>query len=109
MEKIFEAFAEYLLQLRKDIVSDVVSAISKLPVSHQVSSDEVSWLSPDEARQLIGLKSRNSMKKLRESGEIHYAKIGREFRYEKKSLQNYVLKKSTMRYSLQSDKKRTKK
>jgi len=45
------------------------------------------------------------MKKLRESGVIHYAKIGREFRYDKKSLEDLIVSKSTKRYTIVTDKK----
>lgn len=67
-------------------------ALKNLPV------DKI-WLSPEEARQFVGLKSRNSIKDPRENGVIHYAKIGREF-YDRKSLEDYIVSKSSKRYSL---------
>ncbi len=100
MEKILAAIEFYLQQFKTEVVSDIIKAISQaLPVS-KIPDDEITWLSPEQTRNLIGLKSRNSMKKLRESGKVHYAKIGREFRYERKSLLNYIREKSTMRYSI---------
>ena len=86
-------------KLRSEMLEEVRSFLNDLFSTKNKQVNNV-WLSPEEARQFVGLKSRNSMKKLRESGLIHYAKIGREFRYDKKSLEEFIVSKSTKRYKI---------
>ena len=102
---IFES--EAYNKLRAEMLAEVRSFLSDLLAQKNKQVNNV-WLSPEEARQLVGLKSRNSMKKLRESGVIHYAKIGREFRYDKKSLEDFIVNKSTKRYTIITGKKKNK-
>ncbi len=87
------------------MLEEVKFFLNAFLVKQNVSADKV-WLSPEEARQLIGLKSRRSMKLLRESGDVHYAKFGREFRYNKISIEEYIFNKSTKRYTVTSKKKK---
>ena len=66
----------------------------------QHNSDSTAWLSPEEARARLHVKSRKKMQALRSSGEIHYMKNGREYLYDASSIERYMNNKSTKKYSL---------
>jgi hypothetical protein len=98
---VFES--EAYKKLRAEMLEELRTFLNAFLAAKKETTSEA-WLSPDEARQLVGLKSRNSMKNLRDSGEVHYVKIGREYRYDKKSLEDYIFNKSTKKYSIRSKK-----
>ena len=60
--------------------------------------NEITWIGPAEAGKIIGLKSRKSMRNLRATGEVNYYKAGREYRYDRDSLNNYLLNRSALKY-----------
>ncbi len=64
------------------------------------NSEKTVWLSPEDARNRLHVKSRKKMKQIRSSGEVHYLKSGREFLYDQASLESYMLKQSTKKYSV---------
>lgn len=65
------------------------SANQKLQVK---SSTENEWLETKQAKQLIGVKSKSKMQKLRDSGAIKFSQHGRIIMYEKKSLLDFLEK-----------------
>ncbi len=71
----------------------------------QHNSDNTDWLSPEEARARLHVKSRKKMQALRSSGEIHYMKNGREYLYDAISIERYMNNKSTKKYSLTTPQK----
>ncbi len=98
---IDDFFKKQFAELEDRIVERVGEMVKKLLPAAGHNPDEVVWLSPVQARELLGLKSRKVWKDLRMSGEIHYTKSGREFRYSRQSLVDFLTRRSTMRYSLE--------
>ena len=100
MNNLDQIIDSYLTKFRKEIVNDFRQVITELNSPSKTISNEPVWLSPQQARDVLGIKSRNSWKKLRSTGEIHFLKIGKGFRYDRKSLIDYMTKRSTMRHTI---------
>lgn len=94
-------FDQKFVDLRNWILSDMRSLIAEMTGSNKTSSsDEIQWLRPQAAREFMGIVSRNSWKKLRQSGEIDFVKIGKEFQYSRQSLVDFKSKRSTLQYKI---------
>lgn len=51
------------------------------------------WISTEEAKQLLGVKSKSKMQQLRDTNSIKYSKHGRKLiRYSKASILDYLKK-----------------
>ena len=108
METIDNIINAYLVKFRQEILNDFKQVIIELNSQPKTITNEPVWLSPQQARDILGIKSRNSWKKLRSTGEIHFLKIGKGFRYERKSLIDYMTKRSTMKYTINMRRKTNK-
>ena len=52
--------------------------------------EDEQWLSTDEAKKLLGIKSKSKMQQLRDAGEIEFSQNGRIIKYYKPSLTAYL-------------------
>lgn len=102
MEKLFYEMEQFTERFHQRLLADIKSTMEEVfsRKVKQTDPNEIVWLSSRDAHQLLGLKSRKSFKQLRDRGEVHYAKVGKEYRYDKKSLNDYILHRSTLRYSI---------
>lgn len=48
------------------------------------------WLSTEEAKKLLGIKSKTKLQELRDYDEIVYSKAGRVIKYSKRSILDYL-------------------
>lgn len=63
----------------------------------EISESEV-WVSTEEAKKILGVKSKSKMQKLRDENKIKYSQIGRKIiRYHKPSLYAFI-EKSISKY-----------
>ncbi len=109
MDTLDHFFNKKFEELRCLILNDLRMVIRDALVNGKTSiSEEIQWLRPNAARELMGITSRNSWKKLRESGEIHYVKIGKEFQYDRESVIDYKNKRSTLRYEVSKGRSKSK-
>ena len=53
---------------------------------------ESDWISTEEAKKLLGIKSKSKMQQLRDYGEIVFTKPGKIILYSKKSIITYLNK-----------------
>ena len=51
------------------------------------------WLDEQEAKELLGCKSRSKMWKLRRDGEIEYSQHGKVIKYSRKSIMKFFERK----------------
>ena len=100
METIDNIIHAYFAKFRQEILNDFRQVITEINSQSKTISNEPVWLNPQQARDVLGIKSRNSWKKLRSTGEIHFLKIGKGYRYDRKSLIDYMTKRSTMRHTI---------
>ncbi|MFN4233840.1 MAG: hypothetical protein ACK4IK_03435 [Bacteroidia bacterium] len=54
------------------------------------SFNNIEWISQDEARKFLPLKSKTSWQKLRDSGLVVFSQMGRKILYSKESLIDYI-------------------
>lgn len=57
---------------------------------------ESEWLSTDEAKKLLGFKSKSKLQQLRDAGEIIFSQNGRIIKYSRKSILGF-LERNTVR------------
>lgn len=94
-------------KLKQDIIDELRILVYAIIAQYNKGDpNEIVWLKPAEARALLGLKSRNTWKKLCANGSVHYLKMGREFQYDKQSLLDYMLSKSTLKFTINANKKK---
>ena len=77
-EDLFEEFKQVLIEAKKETLSQLAM--------------ESDWISTDEAKKLLGIKSKSKMQQLRDYGEIVFTKPGKIILYSKKSIILYLNK-----------------
>ena len=77
-EDLFEEFKQVLIEAKKETLAQLAM--------------ESDWIPTDEAKKLLGIKSKSKMQQLRDYGEIVFTKPGKIILYSKKSIINYLNK-----------------
>ena len=77
-EDLFEEFKQVLIEAKKETLAQLA-----------IESD---WIPTDEAKKLLGIKSKSKMQQLRDYGEIVFTKPGKIILYSKKSIITYLNK-----------------
>ena len=77
-EDLFEEFKQVLIEAKKETLAQLA-----------IESD---WISTEEAKKLLGIKSKSKMQQLRDYGEIVFTKPGKIILYSKKSIITYLNK-----------------
>jgi hypothetical protein len=101
MNALYLQIEQYIEDFRRNLLQDI-QKIVKESTGYQApnAKDTPQWVSGAQAKELLSIKSRNAMKKVRASGIVHFTKPGREYLYELNSLNDYLLQKSTFRLVL---------
>jgi hypothetical protein len=60
------------------------------PATKSPKDEKEVWLSLEEAKKILAIRSRKKWKQLRDDAQIDFAKVGRGFVYSSKSIQNYI-------------------
>ena len=77
-EDLFEEFKQVLIEAKKESLAQLAM--------------ESDWISTEEAKKLLGIKSKSKMQQLRDYGEIVFTKPGKIILYSKKSIITYLNK-----------------
>ena len=77
-EDLFEEFKQVLIEGKKETLAQLAM--------------ESDWISTEEAKKLLGIKSKSKMQQLRDYGEIVFTKPGKIILYSKKSIITYLNK-----------------
>ena len=77
-EDLFEEFKQVLIEAKKETLAQLAM--------------ESDWISTEEAKKLLGIKSKSKMQQLRDYGEILFTKPGKIILYSKKSIITYLNK-----------------
>ena len=77
-EDLFEEFKQVLIEAKKETLAQLAM--------------ESDWIPTDEAKKLLGIKSKSKMQQLRDYGEIVFTKPGKIILYSKKSIITYLNK-----------------
>ncbi len=78
-----EAYQQLVLEFRKMLMDAIA----------EVKQEE--WLSPEDAKQLLGIKSKSKLQQLRDSGEILFSQHGRIIKYSRQSINRFLMKHIT--------------
>ena len=77
-EDLFEEFKQVLIEAKKETLAQLAM--------------ESDWIPTDEAKKLLGIKSKSKMQQLRDYGEIVFTKPGKIILYSKKSIITFLNK-----------------
>ena len=77
-EDLFEEFKQVLIEAKKETLAQLAM--------------ESDWISTQEAKKLLGIKSKSKMQQLRDYGEIVFTKPGKIILYSKRSIITYLNK-----------------
>jgi len=81
---VFEERAYYkMLDEVKKVVKDATKESKQ-------EAEQKEWLSTDEAKTLLGIKSKSKLQQLRDNGEIIFSQHGRVIRYSRKSILDFI-------------------
>jgi hypothetical protein len=78
-----EAYQQLVMEFRKMLVEAIA----------EVKQEE--WLSPEETKKLLGIKSKSKLQQLRDTGEILFSQHGRIIKYSRQSINKFLLKHIT--------------
>jgi hypothetical protein len=88
---VFEEDAYYkMLREVHDIVHDAISKANKEATSQGKATDN--WLTTVEAMKELKIKSKNKLIRLRREGSLKFSRVGGNYRYSLKSIENYLTK-----------------
>ncbi len=83
--------SEAYKNLQKEMMQIVRTTIREAKEEALLNMDPANdWLSADEAKKLLGIKSKTKLQELRDFDEIMYSKAGKVIRYSKKSILKYL-------------------
>ncbi len=78
-------------QMHKDLINLVKQAIREAKEEALANADPANdWLSTEEAKKLLGIRSKTKLQELRDIEAIRFTKHGRIIRYSKKSILEYL-------------------
>ena len=78
-------------KLHRDLTQMVKRAIREAQEEALAKADPANdWLSTEEAKKLLGVRSKTKMQELRDTGAIQFTKHGRIIRYSKRSILAYL-------------------
>jgi hypothetical protein len=61
-------------------------------------SNSFDWISQDEAKKLLGVKSFVTLQKIRDQGHVEFSKFGKIVKYSRKSIEQYIEKISVKKF-----------
>ncbi len=73
--------------MQKELMDMFSEALKRAKM--EASRDE-QWVTADEAKIILGYRSKRKWQQLRDSGKIKYSKYGKILKYSKKSLYDYI-------------------
>ncbi len=86
---VIETQAYY--QLQQELLSRLAKEVKKAKAEALAAADPArDWLSIEEAKKLLGIKSKTRLQELRDTDAIRFTKHGRIIRYSKKSILDYL-------------------
>lgn len=84
---VFERDAYYRMMFE---VMSMVKQVVKEAQNDTSKQKEIDWIEVDEAKKLLGLKSKTVMQRLRSNGDIVFTKYGKKIKYSRKSIMEYL-------------------
>ncbi|OED35739.1 hypothetical protein AB832_06165 [Flavobacteriaceae bacterium (ex Bugula neritina AB1)] len=83
--------SEAYTQLQKEMMQMLRTTVREAKEEALANMDPANdWLSTQEAKKLLGIKSKTKMQELRDYDEIIYSKAGKIIKYSKKSILAYL-------------------
>jgi len=77
--------------LKKEVLQIVYKTIREAKEEALRNMDPANdWISSEQARELLGIKSKTKLQELRDYDEIVFSKAGKVIRYSKKSILAYL-------------------
>jgi hypothetical protein len=85
---VFEKEAYY--KMLNEVKSMVRASIKEVHDEAEKKRTEPDWIDVNEAKKLLGLKSKTVLQRLRSEGLIVYTKCGKLIQYSRKSIMEYL-------------------
>lgn len=86
---VFEKETYY--QMHRELIGMVKQAIREAKEEALANADPANdWLSTEDAKKLLGIRSKTKLQELRDIEAIRFTKHGRIIRYSKKSILEYL-------------------
>ncbi len=83
--------SEAYTKLQKEMMQMLRTTVREAKEEALANMDPANdWLSTQEAKKLLGIKSKTKMQELRDYDEIVYSKAGKIIKYSKKSILAYL-------------------
>ena len=86
---IFESDAYY--QMHQELILMFKNALKEAKAEALLEADPANdWLDPEEAKKLLGVRSKTRMQELRDQDLVRFTKHGRIIKYSKRSILQYL-------------------
>lgn len=84
---VFEEESYYKMQ--RELMDMFVETLKKAKLEG-VAKEE--WVTPDEAKRILGYRSKRKWQQLRDCGLVKYSQYGKVVKYSRESLYDYISK-----------------
>jgi hypothetical protein len=85
---VFEKESYY--KMLSEVITFVKNEVTKSLKSSETRNKDDDWISPEEAKKLLEVRSKTKMQQLRNSNEIQFAKYGRKIKYSRDSIIKFL-------------------
>ena len=92
MDRIFIIDEKNLNKLKSEIAESVVQALKTMNGSFSNNQTICEWIDVDEAKKILGYRSKTKLQQLCNSGAIVFTKYGRKIKYHRQSLYDFLEK-----------------
>jgi len=83
--------SEAFKKLQKQLMEHMYTIIKNAKEEALRNADPaLDWISADQAKKILGVKSKTKMQELRDMGEITFSQSGRIIKYSKSSIVDYL-------------------
>lgn len=92
MDRIVIIDEKNLNVLKSEIAEAVVQALKTINGPYGNNQPISEWIDVDEAKKILGYRSKTKLQELRDSGAIIFTKYGRKIKYNRQSLFDFLEK-----------------
>ena len=92
MDRIVIIDEKNLNVLKSEIAEAVVQALKTINGPYGNNQPISEWIDVDEAKKILGYRSKTKLQELRNAGAIIFSKYGRKIKYNRQSLYDFLEK-----------------
>ncbi|MCX6200175.1 MAG: helix-turn-helix domain-containing protein [Bacteroidetes bacterium] len=76
-------------KMQRELMNMFAETLKKFQLE---SASREQWVTPDEAKKILGYSSKRKWQQLRDSGLVKYSQYGKKVKYSRESLYEYISK-----------------